>query len=213
MLVLDWPIWKLWTVGIGLFQPPECLEVADCWYWTGQFGSSELLVLDCSSPRNVWKLWIVGIGLANLEVVDCWYWTVQFGSCGLLVLDCSSRRNICKLWIVGIGLFQSPKYLEVADCWYWTVQSPDLNYVGLRPSASCGSMPWAPEGAQGIDPQYVGLRPPFAPAARFPVGPYLAPAQNLPLGELIDTSFGAVRVPIRSIREILPNPIQSKNPI
>ena len=66
---------------------------------------------------------------------------------------------------------------------------------------------WAPEGAQPKITLNVGLRPPFAPAARFPVGPYLAPARNLPLGELIDTSFGAVRGPIRPETMFLEGPV------
>ena len=44
----------------------------------------------------------------------------------------------------------------------WT----DLSYIG--PQASCGSLPWTPEGAQGIDPHQVSLWPPtlgFRPRA------------------------------------------------
>ena len=95
--------------------------------------------------------------------------------------------------------------LLVLDC-----PVPDLNYVGLRPP--CVILGWAPEGAQPKITLNVGLRPPFAPAARFPVGPYLAPPRNLPLGELIGTSFGAVRGPIRPFWKIQSNP-KSKNPI
>ena len=51
--------------------------------------------------------------------------------------------------------------LLVLDC-----PVPDLNYVGLRPP--CVILGWAPEGAQPKITLNVGLRPPFAPAARFP---------------------------------------------
>ena len=38
-------------------------------------------------------------------------------------------------------------------------------------------------------------------------GPYLAPPRNLPLGELIDTSFGLVRGPIRPETMFLEGPV------
>ena len=93
----------------------------------------------------------------------------------------------------------------------WAFSAPSLNYVGLRPP--CVILGWAPEGAQPQITLNVGLRPPFAPAARFPVGPYLAPARNLPLGELIDTSFGAVRGPIRPFLKIGPTRVGRAKPL
>ena len=107
-----------------------------------------------------------------------------------------------KLWTVGIGL-SSPGPLGSCGLLVLDCPVPDLNYVGLRPP--CVILGWAPEGAQPKITLNVGLRPPFAPAARFPVGPYLAPPRNLPLGELLDTSFGAVRSPISPFFKFGPN--------
>ena len=97
-------------------------------------------------------LFRTGPGAGPLEVVDCWYWTVQ-------------SRTSWKLWTVGIGL-SGPGPLGSCGLLVLDCPVPDLNYVGLRPP--CVILGWAPEGAQPKITLNVGLRPPFAPAARFP---------------------------------------------
>ena len=57
--------------------------------------------------------------------------------------------------------------------------------------------PWARGAGRGQGPDFLIFY-------GVPGGSYLAPARNLPLGELIGTSFGAVRGPIRPFFKIGP---------
>ena len=66
--------------------------------------------------------------------------------------------------------------------------------------------------AQGPGPG-PGPGPDFWICSGAPGGPYLASPRNLPLGELIGTSFGAVRGPIRPFLKIGPTCVRRVKPL